>query len=80
MNEYIKNMVDEAIQFIDSLSIDELEKEFKSFGLSAIRRKDVQYFTPVKVTEFTCVNVNKICASANNEFYYLDDCDYKNAA
>ncbi len=45
MNDYVKEMVDDAIRYIDSLSIDELEKEFRSFGLDAIRKKSVPHFT-----------------------------------
>lgn len=45
MNDYVKKMVDDAIRHIDSLSIDELEKEFRSFGLDAIRKKNVPHFT-----------------------------------
>ena len=45
MNDYVQKMVDDAIRHIDSLSIIELEREFRSFGLEAIRKKNVPYFT-----------------------------------
>ena len=45
MNDYVQKMVDDAIRHIDSLSINELEREFRSFGLEAIRKKNVPYFT-----------------------------------
>ncbi len=83
MNDYIDAMVEKALQRINSLSIDELEKEFRSYGLSTIRRKEVQFYTPVKVAAFTYINVNKISGAdslANDEFCYSGDYDYKNAA
>lgn len=53
--EYITQMVDDAIQRIDSLSIDELEYEFKSFGLDITRKQmsskdnlDIQNLSPVE--------------------------------
>lgn len=39
LNERLTKMVDDAIRHIDSLSIDELEREFRSFGLEVIRKK-----------------------------------------
>ena len=39
MNEFVKKMVDSAISRIDSLSVDELEKEFHSFGLDVVRKR-----------------------------------------
>lgn len=38
--DYVKEMVDSAIAKIDSLSIDELETEFKSFDISVKRKSD----------------------------------------
>ncbi|MGB4499397.1 MAG: hypothetical protein WBI40_11950 [Methylococcaceae bacterium] len=39
MNEYVKKMVNDAINRIDSLSVEELEKEFRSFGLDVERKR-----------------------------------------
>jgi len=41
MNDYLKAMMDEAIASIDALSIDELEKEFKAFGIDVARKQEV---------------------------------------
>ncbi|MDD2760753.1 MAG: hypothetical protein PHH11_10730 [Methylomonas sp.] len=40
MNDYLKAMMDEAIASIDALSIDELEKEFRAFGIDVVRKQD----------------------------------------
>jgi len=39
MTDYLKAMVDEALEYIDSLSIDELENELKSFGIEVTRKQ-----------------------------------------
>lgn len=80
MSDHIKKMVDEAIRFIDSLSVDELEKEFKSFGLSAVRRNDDQYFTPIKVTDFSYISSTTLVTSANDEVFCLASGVYSIAA
>lgn len=41
MNDYLKAMMDEAIASIEALSIDELEKEFKAFGINVVRKQEV---------------------------------------
>ena len=40
VNEYHKTMMDEAIASIDTLSIDELESEFKTFGIDVVRKQE----------------------------------------
>ena len=37
---FSKDIVDKAIASIDALSIDELEKEFRAFGIDAVRKED----------------------------------------
>ena len=41
MNAYHKAMMDKAIASIDALSIDEIEKEFKAFGIDVVRKQPV---------------------------------------
>ncbi len=48
MTNYTQQMVNDAIQRIDSLTIDELEQEFKSFGLSATRK---EYGEPIPISD-----------------------------
>lgn len=38
MNNYLKEMMDEAINSIDALSINDLEKEFRAFGIDVERK------------------------------------------
>lgn len=40
MSDYIKAMVDEAAASIDALSINELEKEFRAFGMDVTRKQE----------------------------------------
>jgi hypothetical protein len=51
MNDYLKAMMDEAIASIKALSIDELEKEFKAFGIDVVRKQEV-----CKSRDFICLS------------------------
>jgi hypothetical protein len=51
MNDYLKAMMDEAIASIDALSIDELEKEFRAFGIDVVRKQEVH-----EALNFTCLS------------------------
>jgi hypothetical protein len=43
----MNNMVDATIEYIDSLSVDELEELFKSYGIDVVKKPDVnQVDTP----------------------------------
>jgi hypothetical protein len=48
MTDYTQQMVNDAIQRIDSLTVDELEQEFKSFGLSTTRK---EYGEPIPISD-----------------------------
>jgi|GEM_PF-3299921 len=54
MNAYLKAMMDEAIASIDALSVDELEKEFKAFGIDVVRKQEVH-----EPLDFICLSSNQ---------------------
>ncbi len=51
MNTYLKAMMDEAIASIKALTVDELEKEFKAFGIDVVRKQEV--YEPL---DFICLS------------------------
>lgn len=45
----INTSADNAINYIDSLSIDELEQLFKSFGIDAVRKPDKNHIDTLSI-------------------------------
>jgi hypothetical protein len=61
MNAYLKAMMDEAIASIDALSIDDLEKEFKAFGIDVVRKQQVH--EPLEFISFSSNQFNSMSFS-----------------
>ena len=67
MNQYINKMVDNAISYIDSLSTEELEKEFNSHGIitnmdpnnDRLEVQDIHCLIDFKITDTTIDDVIK---------------------
>lgn len=89
MNDYLKVMMDEAIASIEALSIDELEKEFKAFGIDVVRKQEVHEprdFVRLSINQFnsisfsietkTPVEVEKFTSSEINQVSSANDESY----
>lgn len=89
MNAYLKAMMDEAIASIDALSVDELEKEFKAFGIDVVRKQPAHEpldFISLSSNQFnsmsfsiegkTSVEVEKFASSGINQISSANDESY----
>ena len=89
MNAYLKAMMDEAIASIEALSVDELEKEFKAFGMDVVRKQRIHEpldFISLDNKQFnamsfsieakTPVEVEKFASSGVNQISSANDESY----
>jgi hypothetical protein len=73
-----KQLVDEGLAYIDSLSIDELEALFIEVGLEPVRKTDKQEsFTFIETEMYSVISSHVIVSDfdtsfSSNDSYYID--------